>query len=132
MTDLPALDKSELGAIHLTRPADKVNQTLLDMAADEAIASLPREQRVEMLRQYFRMWFDNDAVAEVAEAAIRSMTAGAPPPTFHDIFTEAEEWAALAAPGELRAYCWGCAKRLRPDQRQGLIRALIAFENEAA
>lgn len=93
---------------------------------------LSHEERRDWLVQILRSWDDQDAVALVAEAAVLALRAGAPPPTLLSVFEEADEWAALAAPGERAAYAWHAGRRLTPQRRAGLIRALARQSDEVA
>ncbi|MEM6677317.1 MAG: hypothetical protein AAF675_05545 [Pseudomonadota bacterium] len=100
--------------------------------ADAHFAELPRETRVAAFAELMRRSLDQATVTEIAEAAILSLRGGAPLPALESIYDEAENWAGFAAPGERRIYCWACAKRLRPDQRAGLMKALLALDDAAA
>ncbi|MEM7530241.1 MAG: hypothetical protein AAF416_21750 [Pseudomonadota bacterium] len=87
---------------------------------------------MDVLTEILRNWGNNDEIALVAEAAVGALRVGAPPPALLSIAEEADEWALLAAPGELAAYAWHAGRRLRPARRAGLIRALVALDEGAA
>lgn len=104
----------------LTNPPSTFLATLTALMRAEARASEAHDRLVE----WIAAWCSPEECRAIAEAAAVAGRAGPPPPAFLDHMGDAEAHAALASEDEAAAYAWAFAKRLPPDRRGRLVRAI--------
>lgn len=106
--------------------------TILQAASElmraETAASAAHNRLVELMAA----WLDPHECRALAAAAAEASGHGMPAVPFADAVAEAEAWAVFASEAELRAYGWAIAKRLSPERRAGLARALAEMDGRAA
>lgn len=78
------------------------------------------------------MSLDRANAEELAETTLRHLCTGLPVAPFNTLREEARNWAALASPGEVRAYIGACWNRLPEVEQARFLSATRPMRRAAA